>query len=235
MKKVFSVLMVLIMLSSFMLPSTHAAAAIKISKSSLTLTIGKTATLKITGTTKAAKWESNKNSVATVSKGKVTAKKAGSATITATVGGKKYTCKVTVKDILKVTVSLYTPLDSLSLFLIGMDKIETAVNDDHTITYTINSSQQQEILMFIKESFDTVISDLPPYYDSVTVNSDFTSFILKVDSAKYNKNKDTDPTNLQLILWGIAYQQFSGIKDEDLKLSIKIIDKKTGKEIETLN
>jgi len=36
-------------------------------------------------------------------------------------------------------------------------------------------------------------------------------------------------------LWGIAYQQFSGIKDKDLKISIKIIDKKTGKEIETLN
>lgn len=45
------------------------------------------------------KWKSSKKSVATVSSaGTIKAKKKGTATITATVGGKKYSCKVTVYD-----------------------------------------------------------------------------------------------------------------------------------------
>jgi len=75
------------------------AATIKINKKSLTLEVGQSKTLKITGTKKKGTWSSSKKSVATVSsKGKVTAKSKGTATITATVSGKKYTCKVTVKE-----------------------------------------------------------------------------------------------------------------------------------------
>lgn len=75
------------------------AASVKLSAKKKTLTVGKSYTLKISGTKKKASWSSSKKSVATVSsKGKVTAKKAGTATITAKVGGKKYTCKVTVKN-----------------------------------------------------------------------------------------------------------------------------------------
>lgn len=75
------------------------AAKVKISKKSLTLTAGSSLTLKITGTKKKVKWKSSKKSVATVSsKGKVKAKKAGKAVITATVGKKKLKCKVTVKS-----------------------------------------------------------------------------------------------------------------------------------------
>ncbi len=74
------------------------AAKIKLSKKSITLYVGKTKTLKVKGTKKKAKWSSSKKSVATVSrKGKVKAKKAGKAKITARVGKKKLVCKVTVK------------------------------------------------------------------------------------------------------------------------------------------
>ena len=74
------------------------AAAAKISKSSLTLTAGKSATLKVKNEKKKVTWKSSNKTVASVSKkGKVTAKKAGTATITASAGGNTYTCKVTVK------------------------------------------------------------------------------------------------------------------------------------------
>ena len=97
-KKMVSLLLMVILVLS-VTPSNNAdAASIKLNKKSITITKGKTYTLKVKGTKKKAKWSSSKKSVATVSKkGKVTGKKRGSATITAKIGKKKYKCKVTVK------------------------------------------------------------------------------------------------------------------------------------------
>lgn len=75
------------------------AANVKLSKSSLTLDVGKSATLKVTGTKSKVKWSSSNKKIATVtSKGKITAKMAGSTTISAKVGKKTLKCKVTVKE-----------------------------------------------------------------------------------------------------------------------------------------
>lgn len=91
-------------LAPYLLPVTGYNVAIaqaatpKISKSKVTLEVGKSTTLSIKNTKKTVTWKSSKKSVATVSKkGKVTAKAAGVAKITATVSGKSYTCTVTVK------------------------------------------------------------------------------------------------------------------------------------------
>lgn len=69
-----------------------------ISKKTMTLTEGQKATLKIKGTTQKIKWRSSNSAIASVNtKGSVTAKKAGTAIIKATVLGKTYKCKITVK------------------------------------------------------------------------------------------------------------------------------------------
>lgn len=82
-----------------------------ISKKSVTLTAGSKTTLKIKGTNQKIKWSSSKKSVATVnSSGKITAKKAGTATITATVLHKTYKCKVTVKKASTPTTTSYVYL-----------------------------------------------------------------------------------------------------------------------------
>ena len=83
-------------------PSATAVKKVTLNKSKLTLSKGKTATLKATvspaDATATVTFTSSKKSVATVSaKGKVTAKKKGTTTITAKCGTKKATCKVTVK------------------------------------------------------------------------------------------------------------------------------------------
>ncbi len=76
----------------------------KLNKTKVTLFKGKTVKLKVKNTKKKVKWSSNKKKIATVNrKGKVTAKKAGVAKITAKVGKKKLTCKVTVKEKKEVT------------------------------------------------------------------------------------------------------------------------------------
>lgn len=74
------------------------AAGMFINNHKLTLVAGRTATLKVNGTSKTVKWSSSNKAVATVSsKGKVKAKKAGKATITGKVGKNSFTCKLTVK------------------------------------------------------------------------------------------------------------------------------------------
>lgn len=74
------------------------AASVKISAKKLSLTVGQSKVLKITGTKEKVNWSTNNKSVATVSsKGKVRAKKTGTAKITAKVARKKFTCTVTVK------------------------------------------------------------------------------------------------------------------------------------------
>lgn len=94
----------------------NAKAKAKISSKKITLTVGQSKTLKVKNIKKKVKWSSSKKAVATVSKkGKVVAKKAGSATITAKVGKKKYKCKVTVKNKEKTqtTTTQTTPVNTL--------------------------------------------------------------------------------------------------------------------------
>lgn len=71
----------------------------KISRNSMTLSVGKTAVVRLAGTKRAVNWKSTATRIATVSKsGKIVAKKKGTVYIYAKVGKKKYLCKVTVKE-----------------------------------------------------------------------------------------------------------------------------------------
>ena len=82
-----------------LLPVYPKAAAPKISSRKISLVVGNTKTLKMKNTKKKVKWTSGKNKVVKVSqKGVVMARKKGSTTVTAKVSGRKYTCRVTVKD-----------------------------------------------------------------------------------------------------------------------------------------
>lgn len=78
-----------------------AAGKTALNKTKVTLAVGNAVKLKLKNAPadKAVTWSSNKKAVASVNKnGKVKAKKAGTATITAKVDNKRYTCKVTVKE-----------------------------------------------------------------------------------------------------------------------------------------
>lgn len=69
----------------------------KLNQTRMQLEKGKSIRLKLTGTERKVSWKSSRKNIATVGKkGLVTGKRKGSAVITATVGGKKYSCKVTV-------------------------------------------------------------------------------------------------------------------------------------------
>lgn len=124
--------------TSVALPSSASAATktVKLNTTSKTLyatgsSAKKTTTLKVTvnGKKKTATFKSSNTKVATVGKtsGKVTAKKAGKATITATYGGKKVTCKITVKaKFVKVTSVSVSP-KTVSLAVGKTKTIKTTV------------------------------------------------------------------------------------------------------------
>lgn len=117
----------------------QAATKVKLNKAKATLYVGQTLQLKLNNATGKVTWKSGKKSVAAVSsKGKVTAKKKGTATITAVSGGKKYTCKVTVKPGLAMSsTSVSVPTEGKATFKLTqqVDGKVTAESDDDNIAY----------------------------------------------------------------------------------------------------
>ena len=95
MKRIVAFVLMLVLMFQTVTPVE--AAKVKLNKKKISLCTGETYQLKVTGTNKKVKWSTSNKKIATVNKGKVTAKRKGTATITAKVGEKKYTCKVTVK------------------------------------------------------------------------------------------------------------------------------------------
>lgn len=79
--------------------TVEAATKVKLNCTKKSIYEGDSFKLKVTGTSKKVKWSSSNKKVATVSdKGNVKGIGEGTAKITATVSGKKYACKVTVKS-----------------------------------------------------------------------------------------------------------------------------------------
>ena len=102
-KQTFAWVLALMMIFSvFPATQVNAATKPKLSKTKITMTVGQSKKLKVKGISKKRakriKWKSSKKKVVTVTKtGKLKARKAGKAVITAKVGKKKLKCKVTVK------------------------------------------------------------------------------------------------------------------------------------------
>lgn len=103
--KRFTTLLLVICLIAFLIPAAQAAA--KLNKTKITLSPGETFRLKVSGTAKTPTWSSSNKKVAKVSKkGLITAVKPGTAKITAKVGKKKLTCKVTVSSLAPIPVTV---------------------------------------------------------------------------------------------------------------------------------
>lgn|GEM_PF-6608528 len=99
--KVFIRVMIILLLTVTMVLPAKAQAAAGLSKTSVTLVKGKTFTLKVTGTTEAVTWSTNKKTISKLTNKKtnsvkIHAVKVGRSTVTAKVGGVAYECKVRV-------------------------------------------------------------------------------------------------------------------------------------------
>lgn len=154
-KKCIGIAMILAMIAGLVpAETTMAAKKVAISKKTVTLTAGKQTALKLKNIKKSkrnkVKWISSKKSVATVNKsGKVTAKKKGTAKITAKYAGKKYTCKVTVKaKAAKKKTPVVKKEDGFTKLVNYLqEKGNKNIDDDGSPYYTITSNYPGDIEM----------------------------------------------------------------------------------------
>ena len=146
----------------------EAATKIKLNYTKKTLYVGDSFKLKITGTSKRVKWSSSNKKVATVtSKGFVKGISKGSCKITATISGKKYTCKVTVnaiKEEPKVSyinnrsVEYARDENSQRLFFGFLDENENVVSGNGEVNIRIENDGQivyDDTVAFTNNDFGT--------------------------------------------------------------------------------
>ena len=129
-------------------PADDPSVKLKINKSNLTLVCGKTDTLKasLVGAKAAITWKSSNPKIATVdANGKITAKMAGSVTITASAVGKKTTCTVQVlfKDVTNSKDFWYTPTYYMT------DKNVVKGYDNQTMFKPANICTRAQMVTFI--------------------------------------------------------------------------------------
>ena len=159
-----------------------AVAATKINVTKVNLPKGSSYKLQMTGTNAKVTWSTSNKGVATVNNGVVTGKKAGTAVITAKVGKKKYTCKVTVLGY-KVNSNnvVMTKGKTYTLKLSGTSKKDKiSYKSNKTSIVTVNAKTGK---IYAKKSGTTTI----------TVKVGKTSFpvTVKVETPTLNKTKLT--------------------------------------------
>ena len=116
------------------------AATVKLNQSKITLYVGSTYTLKVNETKDKVVWTSANTKIATVSSiGKVKGIKKGNTTITATIGSKTYSCKVTVKNLEINNKKLEMDIADVHLLSINGSSGKVTWSSSDSSVITINS------------------------------------------------------------------------------------------------
>lgn len=200
-RKMVTMIMLVLMLVVAAVPVS--AASLKLSKKSATLKTGQSITLQIKGSKKKAKWTTSNKTVAAVSqKGKVTAKKAGKATITAKIGSKKLTCKVTVVAAKKTAASGKTSntTNSTAAKTTNPTIYYKGQKTENGIAYNVVADSKRNMKIYIKNYNANAISLgwVNDFYITVTTNQGKYTFPLNNMQTLIN----TGRTNFKTIVSG---------------------------------
>ena len=177
---------------------TVQAATIKLNKKAISLYVGKTQKLKVTGTKARVKWSSTEPSIAKVGKsGIVTAVSSGTATINAKVGKKVMSCKVSVKE--KINRLAYED-SSIKVYFTGLKKgtypdeliacltIENIT--DNNITVNSDTSSVNDVM-----AEGTLYQDLSPHKKA------YVTWWTMDDNIVSLPIKNIDNIQLSLVVW----------------------------------
>ena len=162
----------------------------KISLTKKTINAGEKFTLKLNGTTKSVKWTTSNKKVATVSQnGVVKGIAKGTANIIATVGGKKYVCKVTVKEprILSVSTNELTIKDEGTITVTYKGSGTITCNIDNTDIIDCEWSEEWD-----GDSCELYVTALKYGKATITITDDESDeiCIIKVNSNKKSSTVD---------------------------------------------
>ena len=242
MKKLVSVFMVILLCLTLISPSVVYSATIKITKTKLSLNVGKTYTLKITGTTKAPKWTTSKKSVASVnSKGKITAVAKGTATITATINKKQYKCVVTVKDpkvdvVFRAVISDGSSINDYVKTIQDPDFIAVKVYDDNHYKVTMLESKRRKLLKDFDKELGPIIKQIlkDPNYKNYLTSIKYNALLTEIKV--YTPLESVDvftgmATLLPFVLYNDYYQALNLIDVKDRYITLKVINNSTKKVI----
>ncbi|MDF2907143.1 MAG: hypothetical protein K0R34_2464 [Herbinix sp.] len=240
MKKLLSLLLTLTLLFT-VLPVQAVDAATKLNKSKLTLDVGDTYKLKLSGVSSNITWSSSNKSVATVSKGKIEAISGGTAVIIAKHSGKQYKCSVTVKDGKTDVVYATYIFDGSSIedYVKKYKKenpefIDVKVYDDDHIVVTMWESKRLSMLKEYTENIDEYLDAFisNENYDGVftSIEADKLLQNIKVyaDGEKYENSFAGLGLIMATAILSDAAQSISLIDLDDRKYNLSIIDKDTG-------
>lgn len=188
-KKLLVGLMVVAMFFTLIPAMKTEAASVKLNKTKLSLCVGETWQLKISGSKEKVTWSSsNKKVVAVTKTGTVKGVKVGSATITAKVSGKTYTSKVSVKK--GSFGNLYSDVAGAKVELrsTGFDK---GTSKQFTL-----SKEDQKVLTSYGDEFLLATKGDSFYFDSFRSMADLSSIeSVYVSVAYYFRNSEGE-------LWG---------------------------------
>ena len=144
-----------------------------------------------------------------------------------------------------VTVDVTLPvsffIDSTEEQLIAEAKengiLETVVNKDDSVTYTMSKLKYNETM---KEIGDSIVSTIDEIVNSgdytsikeISYNKDFTEFDVKVNRQQYEAGFDGFAI-IGLVIVSTYYSAFEGNSREDLKTIFNMVDETTGEIYDT--
>ena len=209
-KKIIPILLFLVLMMASTL--SVSAASIKLNKTSVSIGVKQSTTLKVIGTNKKVKWSTSSKSIATVSStGKVEGKKVGTAIISAKVGKKTLKCKVTVKPGLNSKTIIVAKSDYAMLRLYGA-KVKKFKSSNTKIATV---SKTGKIVGKKKGKATITVTDTKnrKYTCKVSVESPVlnkTSIKLKVGKT-YNLKLNG---NTQTVKWSSSYKNIAAVNSK---------------------
>ncbi|VYT67617.1 hypothetical protein [Clostridium tertium] len=114
---------------------------------------------------------------------------------------------------------------------------DVLVNENGSVTYTMNKKTHRALLDELKTNTDEMISDTladkDTYssFDKIEYNDDLTKFNIYVDSSKFNPFESFSA--LTFYLSGNIYQAMNSVDECNIKTIVNFIDKNTNEVIES--